>query len=260
MSNRKWIALAAVLLALVGTPAQSAITTFGYRVVHTYPHDPQAFTEGLFYQDGYLYESTGLNGRSSIRKVSLRSGSVVRQRALDPRYFGEGIVAWGDRLIQLTWQSGEGFVYDLATFRAEGQFRYAGEGWALTRDDHHILMSDGTPFIRLLDPATLQETGRVKVTRNGVPLANLNELEWVRGRLLANIWQTNTIVQIDPASGEVVGEIDLTGLLDRTRVRSGSEDVLNGIAYDARHDRLFVTGKNWPSLFEIRLVPMKAAP
>ncbi|MDB5458606.1 MAG: Glutamine cyclotransferase [Caulobacteraceae bacterium] len=237
-----------------GGAAHAATPVYGYKIVHIYPHDPDAFTEGLFYLDGFLYESTGLEGRSSIRKVKLETGEVVQQRPLDAQYFGEGIVAWAGRLVELTWQSQIGFVYDLKTFAPRSSFRYRGEGWALTRDDHRLIMSDGTPDLRFLDPRTLKETGRLTVTDGGKPVPNLNELEWVKGQIYANIWQANRIARIDPKSGHVLGWIDLTDMAIVEGSKGGKPiDVLNGIAYDAAHDRLFVTGKLWPDLYEIKL-------
>ena len=227
---------------------------YGYRVVASFPHDRGAFTEGLFYRDGQLFESTGLNGRSSIRRVELKTGRVLQQRDIPAAYFGEGIVADGDRLVELTWRSQVGFTYDLKTFAPRGQFHYPGEGWALTSDGRRLIMSDGTAQLRFLDPATLKETGRLTVTDAGEPVTNLNELEWVRGEIWANIWTTDRIARIDPASGRVVGWIDLRGLLPAAD-RQGGEDVLNGIAYDAAGDRVFVTGKQWPKLFQITLTP-----
>jgi glutamine cyclotransferase len=218
---------------MVALKAQAAVPEYGYRVVHTYPHDRTAFTEGLFYLDGFLYESTGLEGRSSIRKEKLETGEVLQSRTVPPQYFGEGIVAWKDRLISLTWQS---------------------HGWALTRDDHRLIMSDGTSELRFLDPDTLKELGRVRVTDEGRPVDQLNELEYVKGQVFANIWQTNRIARIDPNTGKVVGWIDLSGLLSDADQKAAPVDVLNGIAYDAKADRLFVTGKLWPKLFEIKLV------
>jgi glutaminyl-peptide cyclotransferase len=234
-------------------PAEAATPEYGYTVVHTYPHDSEAFTEGLFYLNGYLYESTGLERHSNIRKVDLATGAVVQQRALAPAYFGEGIVNWKDRLIQLTYQTQIGFVYDLATFKPKGSFHYVGEGWGLTQDGVHVLMSDGTQFIRVLDPQTLKEISRFAVTDHGQPVRNLNELEWVKGQILANIWQTSQIARIDPKTGRVTGWIDLSNLLPRADRVNDPDAVLNGIAYDAADDRLFVTGKRWPKLFEIRL-------
>lgn len=246
-------------LLLAAVPAIAAIPVYGYRVVHAYPHDPQAYTEGLFYLDGHLYEATGTIGGSSIRKVELATGKVLQQRELPPPDYGEGIVAWKDKLVELTWQSQHGYIYDLATFERQGSFPYAGEGWALTANSKHILMSDGTPDIRVLDPATLTELSRIHVTADGQPLANLNELEWVKGELYANVWLTNCIARIDPASGKVVGWIDLAGLRpDPSTSIDPENDVLNGIAYDAKGDRLFVTGKRWPQLYEITLTPPQA--
>ena len=250
----------AALAACACGPASQAggIPEYGYRVVHTYPHDPDAYTQGLVYLNGFLYEGTGLNGRSSIRKVKLETGEVLQKHDIPEQYFGEGIVNWKNRLIEITWQTQTGFVYDLATFALQRQFSYPGEGWGLTQDGRRIIMSDGTAQLRFWNPDTLQEQGRVTVTDEGRPVTELNELEWVKGEVYANIYQTNRIARIDPASGKVVGWIDLTGLLspeDQLR----QVDVLNGIAYDAQADRLFVTGKLWPKLFEIRLVKKQSA-
>ncbi|HVC17011.1 MAG TPA: glutaminyl-peptide cyclotransferase [Rhodanobacter sp.] len=244
----------AFALLLCTATARAAIPVYGYRVVHVYPHATSAYTEGLFYKDGYLYESTGQNGESTVRKVVLRTGAVLQQHNVPPQYFGEGIVDWKNRLVQLTWRSETGFVYDLASFKLQRTFSYPGEGWALTRDSKHLYMSDGSAVLRILDPQSLAATGSIMVTADGVPVTNLNELEWVKGEIYANIWLTSRIARIDPASGHVTGWIDLTGLLDVNRLPDPGNDVLNGIAYDAAHDRLFVTGKRWPKLFEIRLV------
>ena len=225
----------------------------GYQVVKVYPHDPQAFTQGLVYLDGFLYEGTGIAGRSALRKIRLDSGEVVQQHRLDPQYFGEGIAVWGNRIAQLTWQSEVGFVYDRATFKPLRRFSYTGEGWGLTYDGRRLVMSDGTATLRYLDPATLKETGRLTVRDGAKPVAHLNELEFIKGELYANVWQTERLARISPKTGQVLGWVDLTGLLDpRDRV---GVDVLNGIAYDAARDRLFVTGKLWPKLFEIRVKP-----
>ena len=246
-----------VLLALAACacgPATQASGTpeYTYQIVHTYPHDPGAFTQGLVYQDGILYESTGLEGESSIRKVKLETGEVLQKRDLPGPYFGEGIVIWKDRLLELTWQAQTGFIYDLATFAPKGQFEYPGEGWGLTHDGKRIIMSDGTAQLRFWEPETLKEIGRMTVTSEGQPVARLNELEWVKGEIYANVWETDRIVRIDPKTGKVAGWIDLAGLL--TPAERNATDVLNGIAYDAKGDRLFVTGKRWPKLFEIKLV------
>jgi glutamine cyclotransferase len=250
----KGLALAALLAATACAPAQAEkARQYGYTVVKTYPHDTGAFTEGLFWRDGFLYESTGLEGRSSIRKVTLETGVPEQERMIDSRYFGEGIVDWKGKLIELTWKDQVGFIYDLASFEKTDEFSYAGEGWALTHDDARIIMSDGTAFLRFLDPETLKETGRVQVTDDGKPVDNINELEFVKGEVFANIWQTDRIVRIDPKTGKVTGRVDLAGLLSDADLTAGQVDVLNGIAYDAATDRLFVTGKLWPKLFEIKL-------
>ena len=233
--------------------ARAAVPRYGYEIVHTYPHDASAFTEGLFYLNGFLYESTGLEAHSSIRKVRLETGEVLQKLDIPTEYFGEGIVNWNRQIISLTWKSQVGFVFDLATFKLQRQFHYQGEGWALTRNDTEIIMSDGTSELRFLDPKTLKETHRIQVTIEGKPISNVNELEWIKGELYANVWKTNWVLRIDPAGGQVVGIIDLAGLLKRQDIVPGQTDVLNGIAYDAKGDRLFVTGKNWPKLFEIRL-------
>ena len=224
---------------------------YGYRLVHAFPHDPQAFTQGLIFRDGFLYESTGLEGKSSLRKVRLETGEVVEQRSIDSKYFAEGLADFGDRLFQLTWRSGVGFVYSLADFKPQRTFSYQGEGWGLASDAKRLILSDGTATLRFIDPDSLRETGRLQVTEEGRPISNLNELEVVKGQILANVWQSDQIVIIEPSDGRVAGRIDLTGLLpfeDRPGV-----DVLNGIAWDRERDRLFVTGKWWPKLFEIQL-------
>ena len=252
----KGLILAVLLAASAAAPAWAEkARLYGYTVVNTYPHDPRAFTQGLLWRDGFLYESTGLHGRSSVRKVTLETGVPEQERLIDSHYFGEGVVDWKDRLISLTWQDKVGFIFDLASFEKVGEFSYPGEGWGLTRDETRIIMSDGTSTLRFLDPETLKETGCVQVTDNGRPVDNLNELEWVKGEVLANVWQTDRIARIDPETGHVTGWIDLSGLLSSAGQAEGRADVLNGIAYDATADRLFVTGKLWPRLFEIRLTP-----
>lgn len=254
------IAVATVAACACGPASQGAgIPEYGYDVVHVYPHDPGAYTQGLFYLNGVMYESTGLNGQSSIRKVRLETGEVLQKRDIPEQYFGEGIINWKDRLLEITWKSEVGFIYDLNSFAPKGQFTYPGEGWGLTQDGKRIIMSDGSAELRFWDPETLRETGRITVTDDGRPVDQLNELEWIKGEVFANVYQTNRIARIDPATGKITGWIDLTGILppaDRFR----QVDVLNGIAYDARTDRLFVTGKLWPKLFEIKLVKKTAAP
>jgi glutamine cyclotransferase len=235
-----------------GAPAPTPV--YGYQVVRSYPHDPQAFTQGLTYHDGHLYEGTGLPGRSSIRKVKLESGEVLQIQHLDSQYFGEGIAIWQNALVQLTWQSEIGFVYDRATFQRTRTFTYLGEGWGLTQDGKRLIMSDGQPdgMLRFIDPVSMKETGRIAVRDGNRPVAGLNELEVVKGEIYANVWPTDRLARISPATGRVTGWIDLSGLLS-PRDAAGV-DVLNGIAYDAAGDRLFVTGKLWPKLFEIRVI------
>ncbi len=246
-------ALIAVITAALPCPARAAVPQYGFTVVKTYPHDPGAFTEGLLYQNGYLYESTGLEGRSSIRKEKLETGKVLQEYDLDPKYFGEGIVIWNNKLIGLTYTTEIGFVYDADTFKPLSDFHYKGEGWALTKDSTRLYMSDGTSDLRILDPETLNQIGSIHVTCDGHPVQNINELEWVKGEIFANIWKTPLIARIDPATGGVTGLIDASPLIARAATKGRTIDVLNGIAYDAAADRLFVTGKLWPKLFQIRL-------
>ena len=236
-------------------PAGRSLPVFNYTVSAAYPHDRDAFTQGLQFEGGILYEGTGLNGRSSIRKVQLETGTVLQRRDIPQEYFGEGITIFKSQLYQLTWQSGIALAYDAKTFAPSGKFTYRGEGWGLTHDGTSLVMSDGTDALRFLDPATFAERRRVKVTAEGSPVPHLNELEFVKGEVFANIWMTDYVARINPATGKVTGWINLSGLLSsRERI---STDVLNGIAYDAARDRLFVTGKLWPRLFEIKLVPAK---
>jgi glutaminyl-peptide cyclotransferase len=229
-----------------------SLPMYGYSIVNVFPHDPDAFTQGLEYLDGALYEGTGLNGRSSVRKVKLETGQVLQRRDISNEYFGEGLTIWGSELFQLTWQSGVALVYDRQTFAPRQTYKYTGEGWGLTHDAASLIMSDGTNALRFIEPATFRERRRIRVTAVGSPVMELNELEWVKGEIFANVWQTDYVARIDPATGVVRGWIDLRGLLS-SRERAAA-DVLNGIAYDAARDRLFVTGKLWPKLFEIRLV------
>lgn len=232
-------------------PAAS-VPMYGYQIVRVYPHDAKAFTQGLQYVDGVLYEGTGQVGQSSIRKVELATGKVLQSRDVPAPYFGEGITVWKNDLIELTWQTHVAFVYDRATFQPKKQFTYPGEGWGLTQDATSLIMSDGSDELRILDPVTFAERRRIKVTAVGAPLRNLNELEYVKGEIFANVWQTDYIARIAPDTGKVSAYIDLRGLL--TPAERAGTDVLNGIAYDAVHDRLFITGKWWPKLFEITLV------
>jgi len=248
-------ALLSQLAACGGSDSSSRAvdsSAYGYRVVQVFPHDPDAYTQGLIYRDGALYESTGRNGFSSLRKVRLETGEVLQQHSLDARYFAEGLTDWGDTLVQLTWTSHVGFLYDAAGFAVLDTFGYIGEGWGLTHDGSQLIMSDGTATLRFLDPKTFEVTRRLTVTANGRPVSNLNELEYVKDEILANIWETDLIARISPQTGFVIDWIDLRAL--RLEVSAtGSVDVLNGIAYDAAGDRLFVTGKLWPKLFQIQI-------
>jgi glutamine cyclotransferase len=228
-----------------------------YRVIHTFPHDPQAYTQGLLYQDGHLYESTGLNGRSSLRMVDLETGRVLQSAPVPEKYFAEGLASWGSTLVQLTWQSQIAFVYDRFSFRLLRTLHYDGEGWGLTEDGKNMILSDGSSKLHFLDPVTFQEVRRITVKDRGTPVTDLNELEYVHGQIYANVWHTDRIARISPATGQVLGWIDLTGLLPPGSV-SDPEAVLNGIAYDSAHDRLFITGKLWPQLFEVKIIPGKA--
>ena len=227
----------------------------GYRIVQEYPHDPQAFTQGLVYADDGFYEGTGLNGRSTLRRVDLATGRVERSVALDLVHFGEGIALFDDRIYQITWQTQTAFVYDRATFDLLETFTYPTEGWGLTTDGKQLVMSDGTATLRFRDPATFAETGSVTVRAGGEPVLNLNELEYIDGEIWANVWKTDRIARIDATTGDVIGWIDLAGLLSPADRQGSPVDVLNGIAHDPATGRIFVTGKFWPKLFEIALEP-----
>jgi glutamine cyclotransferase len=231
-----------------------AIAASGYRVLHAFPHDPHAFTQGLVYVDGYLYESTGLNGQSTLRKEDLETGRVLKEVQLSSQYFGEGLTNWGSTLVQLTWQSHVGFVYDRQSFRLLRTFHYPWEGWGLTQDGKHLILSDGTDTIHFLNPTTFAQVRSIRVMDHGAPVKELNELEYIHGEIYANVWTTNKIARISPETGRVLGWINLAGLLPEMFIRRPGE-VLNGIAYDAAQKRLFVTGKLWPRLYEIRVLP-----
>lgn len=226
---------------------------YSYRIVNVYPHDRGAFTQGLVYENGAFYEGTGLRQESSLRRVRPETGDVLQLYSLPARFFGEGITIWGERIIQLTWKAGLGFVYDKDSFDLLGAFSYPTEGWGITHDGTHLIMSDGTSVLRFWDPETYAEIDQVQVYDEYGPVIMLNELEYIQGKVYANVWQSDLVVIIDPKSGRVTGRIDLRGLLE-PEDSAQPVDVLNGIAYDAEGDRLFVTGKKWPKLFEIELV------
>ena len=257
--------LALIALLLLGLAAaagiwqyrgRSAVPVFTYEVVNTYPHDPRAFSQGLVFHEGQLYEGTGRYGESSLRRVDLQTGRVLESRQLPQNLFGEGITIYQDRIFQLTWRSNYGLIYDLAKMQPSDTFSYAGEGWGLTHDGRHMIMSDGSDTLRFLDPKTFRTVRTIRVRAYGRPVEYLNELEYVDGEILANVWHTDLIARINPATGEVNSWVDLRGLLSPAE-RPDAEAVLNGIAWDAREKRLFVTGKNWPKLFEIRVEPRR---
>ena len=241
-------------ISLAAAQAQVSPHAEGYQIVRVYPHDPTAFTQGLVYVDGHLYESSGLNGRSSLRMVDLQTGRILQHHELAAEYFGEGLTNWGSSLVQLTWKAGTALVYDRFSFALQRTLHYSGEGWGLTQDGKSLILSDGSPVLRFLDPRSFREIRRLAVVdENGQPVLDLNELEYVRGEIYANVWHTDRIARISPRTGKVLGWIDLSGLIDKSQL-SDPDAVLNGIAYDSRFDRLFVTGKLWPRLFEIKVV------
>jgi glutaminyl-peptide cyclotransferase len=253
MQQCRFLLVLTAMTLLPVAAAQISAPTDTYQVVRTYPHDPNAFTQGLIYVDGHLYESTGLNGRSSLRLLDLASGNVLQKHDLAHEFFGEGLTDWGSTLIQLTWTSHKAFVYDRFSFSLQRTISFDGEGWGLTHDETQLILTDGTPTLRFLDPKSLRVTRRLRVAdQSGRAVENLNELEYVRGEIYANVWQTNQIIRISPRNGNVLGRIDLTGIIDKRELH-GEGAVLNGIAYDAAGDRLFVTGKLWSKLFEIKV-------
>ncbi len=235
-----------------GETSQDEPTDYTYTVLNTYPHDTTAFTEGLVFHDGFLYESTGLNGNSTLRREELETGKILQLYLLPEQYFGEGITIIGERIIQLTWQPQVGFVYDKTTFQLSGEFSYPTEGWGITSNGTSLIMSDGTANLYFLNPETYERTGQIQVHDGNLSIAMLNELEYVNGDVYANVWLTNRIAIINIQTGQIKGWVDLEGL--NTNVTSSSDDVLNGIAYDSVGNRLFVTGKRWSQLFEIDLV------
>jgi len=242
--------LLALLAAVADPPAP--IERCGYRIVQSYPHDPASFTQGLFWDDGHLYEGTGQYGQSRVARIDLKTGKALIQTKLPSDQFGEGITRWGDLIIGVTWQNGIGNRWSIKDLKRVGTFRYDGEGWGLTMVEGSLVLSDGSSQLRFLDPATMKEQRRVTVRFGGRPLAMINELETIDGQVWANIWMTDLIVRIDPASGDIKSYIDLTGLKTDAGARGG-DSVLNGIAWDAKKKRLFVTGKYWPKLYEIAL-------
>lgn len=243
---------AAAVASNTNASTPRAIPTYSYEVVNSWPHDPQAFTQGLVFHNGALLESTGQYGQSSLRRVNLTTGETLRRISVPRQYFAEGMTVFNEKIYQVTWQEEKGFIYDAESLRLEREFSYEGEGWGLTHDNQHLILSDGSNQLRFLDPTNFRVVRTINVSENNLPLRELNELEFVKGEIYANIWHRDRIVRIDPNTGRILGWIDLTGLLPEAQ-RGNPEAVLNGIAYDEAGDRLFVTGKLWPRIFEIRL-------
>jgi glutamine cyclotransferase len=258
MKLRPAILLVLAAFPILGQSPAREPRGYTWKVLHAFPHDRTSFTEGLEYHDGFFYESTGLNGHSTVRKINPDTGAVLQQITLGPQYFGEGITIVKDKIIQLTYRNELGFVYRLSDFTTERQFTYSGEGWALTNNGQEIFMDDGSSTIRVLDPVTLREKRRIKVHDRGNEVTLLNELEFINGEIFANVWHTDRIARISPVTGNVNSWIDLTGLLS-PMYKTDTEAVLNGIAWDAAGKRLFVTGKLWPNIFQIQLIPKSAS-
>jgi glutamine cyclotransferase len=256
MNFRRCVFFLAFLIALLSVRVVAEAPVSGYKVVAQYPHSTDSYTEGFFYLNGIFYEGTGLEGHSAVMSIYPLTGKQIKVHQLSPQYFGEGIVNIGNKLYEWTWQTHVGFIYDLATFQPIGQFHYMGEGWGMTQNGKEIITSDGSSTLRFRSPESFAETRHVDVTDAGKKIYLLNELEWVKGEIYANVWHTDRIARISPADGHVIGWIDLAGILPENQRKDG-EAVLNGIAYDAQHDRLFVTGKEWPAIFEIKVVTKK---
>jgi glutaminyl-peptide cyclotransferase len=251
---RRFCAPFLFLCALLCASRAFAAPVDGYQVIATYPHSTMSYTEGFFYLDGLFYEGTGVEGRSAVMSIDPATGQVRQRHNIPAQYFGEGIVDWGPNLYEWTWQSHACFVYDRFSMRVMKQFRYTGEGWGMTRTAKELITSDGTATLRFRNPATFAEARHIVVKDDGKPIDQLNELEYIHGEIYANVWHSDRIARISPKDGHVIAWIDLTGLLPASQ-KVDSESVLNGIAYDAQHDRIFVTGKQWPTIFEIKIVP-----
>jgi len=248
-----WLILSALTMGCQVGASQPRAALYSYEVVEAYPHDPEAFTQGLVWHDGRLYESTGLYGRSSLREVDLEKGEILRMVELDADFFGEGLAILGDKIYQLTWREKKGFIYHLDSLELIGEFTYDTEGWGITTDGRQLIMSDGSHILYFLDPDTLQVVRKLEVRDGGVRVSRLNELEYVNGEIYANVWLSDYVAAIDPDTGRVKGWVDFSGLLDGELAEEYQVDVLNGIAYDAENERLFVTGKLWPALYEVRV-------
>ena len=248
--------ITALSFSFSGVVSAEELPLYDYEIINTYPHDPTAFTQGLIFKDGYLYESTGKYGHSSLRKVELETGKSIKNKKIDDEFFAEGLTSHDSQLVQLTWRAGIGFIYNRNDLDLKKTVNYSGEGWGLTSYRGQLIMSDGSSYLRFLDPFDFTEIKRLQVSISGRPVKNLNELEMVDGYIFANIWQTNKLAIISPESGQLAGVVNLAGLL-KQYAPDVKANVLNGIAYDDEGDRLFVTGKYWPKLFEIKLLPTK---
>jgi len=255
---RRFLPTFTFAVALFCSCLASAAPVSGYKVVATYPHSTANYTEGFFYLDGLFYEGTGLERHSTVQAIEPATGKAVQQLELPPQYFGEGIVDWGPNLYEWTWKSHVCFVYDRFSLRPVKQFTYTGEGWGMTRTAKQIITSDGTATLRFRDPGTFAEVRSILVKDGSQVIDQLNELEYIKGEIYANVWHQDRIARISPRDGRVMGWINLSGILPEDQ-KVNAESVLNGIAYDAQHDRLFVTGKQWPTIFEIKLVPSESA-
>lgn len=250
---RRFTTVLVLVACVLSVDCVAAAPTMGYTVVAKYPHSTESYTEGFLYLDGLFYEGTGIAGHSALLAIQPETGKPVQKRELAPQYFGEGIVNWGPNIYQWTWKSNICFVYDRFSLRPMKQFRYTGEGWGMTRTAREIITSDGSAILRFRDPTTFKETHHILVKDGTRVIDELNELEFIKGEIYANIWHSDVIARIDPKNGQVIAWIDLSGLLPREQMVN-AESVLNGIAYDAKKDRLFVTGKQWPTVFEIKIV------
>jgi glutamine cyclotransferase len=246
-----WAVLASLPFSAACTPKKPGIPIYAYRVANVYPHRPEAFTQGLVFVDGFLYEGTGMHGRSTLCRIKLETGKVLDRRVLPRQYWGEGLTIFKNHIIQLTWKAHIGFVYQKGTLNFLHKLKYETEGWGITHDTQHLIMSDGSATLYFRDPNTFATVRTIQVTDEQGPVRDLNELEYVKGRIFANVWQTDRIAIIDPQTGRISVWIDLHDLA----AKHPYADVLNGIAFDAQQDRLFITGKFWPALYEIELIP-----
>ena len=251
---KKIILTIILCILLISIPVNAEITHYTYEIINTYPHDIEAFTQGFTFNNGYIYESTGLRGESSLRKVELETGEIKKMHELQDKYFGEGITIYNDKIYQLTWEAETGFIYN-RDFELIDKFNYETEGWGLTNDGNHLIMSDGSSSLYFLDPETMEKVSEITVTYNNQPIQYINELEYIHGKIFANVWYQDYIIIINPESGKISGVIHLENIIDPKKY-DHELDVLNGIAHDGKNDRLFVTGKLWPLVFEINLIEL----